>query len=225
MTLSEWTPRKDTGIKILRAVQSQGLGKDAGVVAIMVVMVESSMQVLNYGDTPTSTSRGLYQQKAPWGPLELRMDITQSTLMFLNGGWSAGTYGLTHYPWRTWQPWIAAERVQGSAYGDGRNYQARYADAVEFVAAYWPAPVSTWVLTGSQYFGPLTGPADSISGMYATDTDAQRAAIKKIQGVVGVPLNGHFDAVTIAAVRKWEAAHNRPVDGIVTKNTWGAMGI
>jgi peptidoglycan hydrolase-like protein with peptidoglycan-binding domain len=150
------------------------------------------------------------------------MDVTQSTLMFLNGGMGDGTYGLTHYNWKAMTPGQACQTVQRSAFPDA--YQAHYDDAFAFVRAYGP-PASPWVLTGNQYFGPLTGPADSISGMWYTDTDVQRAAIRKIQALIGVPQNGHFDALTIATVKKWELNHNLPADGIVTKSTWGALGI
>jgi cell wall-associated NlpC family hydrolase len=104
----------------------------AAIIAIMTALTESEMKIINYGDSPggsMSSSRGMYQQQDPWGPLADRLDPVKSTTMFFQGG-QGGQKGLLDISgWQTMEPWQAAQAVQGSEFSDGSNYQAKYSQA------------------------------------------------------------------------------------------------
>lgn len=78
-------------------------------------------------------------------------------------------------------------------------------------------------LPAGHYFGPLNGPNESISGLYKTDTDADRADIRIIQGIVHVTQDGFYGPKTQAAVKSWQAVHGLANDGLTGPLTWAAM--
>ena len=88
-----------------------------------------------------------------------------------------------------------------------------------------PIPHGDYPLPPGYYFGPLSGPAQSISGMYATDTNAERDAIKSIQNVVHVATDGAYGPRTEAAVKSYQATHGLANDGLVGPQTWAKMGL
>lgn len=134
---------------ILQVVADRGLDAGDAVIAIMTAMTESSLVNVNHGDLAGPDSRGLFQQRDPWGPLEVRMDPAGATGLFLDrltssslkqyeglgepktlrinadGATSRGTY----------PPWRVAQSVQISAYPMGENYRSNYAWAVDVVTA------------------------------------------------------------------------------------------
>jgi hypothetical protein len=76
------------------------------------------------------------------------------------------------------------------------------------------------------YFGPLSGPTESISGMAGDGSDEQyRPAIARIQAVVAVRTDGLYGPATIHAVTGWQAAHHLTADGLTGPKTWAAMGL
>lgn len=105
----------------------RGLGSAGAVVGVMTAMTESSLISVDHGDDTGPDSRGLFQQRATWGPVSVRMD-------------PAGAAGLfydrleTVAGWRDLPPWVAAQRVQHSAFDGGSNYAAHYAAAAAIVA-------------------------------------------------------------------------------------------
>lgn len=105
----------------------RNLGAAGAVLGVMTAMTESSLINVDYGDTAGPDSRGLFQQRDPWGPVSVRMD-------------PAGAAGLfydrlaTIDDWRDLAPWVAAQQVQRSAFADGSNYAANYQAAVAIVA-------------------------------------------------------------------------------------------
>lgn len=109
---------------IMNAATSLGLQRDAQIIGVMTAMGESSLQVLDHGDTAGPDSRGLFQQRDSWGSLEDRMDPTISATNFFRA--------LSVVPnWQTLDPTIAAHRVQRNA--DPFHYESYYAAAAEVV--------------------------------------------------------------------------------------------
>lgn len=54
---------------------------------------------------------------------------------------------------------------------------------------------------------------------------AQGSAVQTLQTKLNIPVNGVFDAQTLAAVKQFQAQHNLPVDGVVGASTWHALGV
>lgn len=67
---------------IMRAGRDLGMGERDVRVAVMTAMGESSLRVLDRGDRAGPDSRGLFQQRDPWGPYEVRMDAYGSAVLF-----------------------------------------------------------------------------------------------------------------------------------------------
>lgn len=100
------------------------------VITVAAAMQESSLRVIDYGDTAGPDSRGLYQQRAPWGPYEARMDPVQSTRMFLQGG-QGGQRGLLAFDWQH----LSLERAVVSAQVSVGGYAKWEGQAMQLVAA------------------------------------------------------------------------------------------
>src|SRR5699024_7220821 len=87
---------------------------------------ESNLVNVDHGDAAGPDSRGLFQQRDPWGPRAVRMDPAGAAGLFfdrlvrLSG-------------WRVLPPWLAAQQVQHSAFADGSNYSAHYRAAQSIV--------------------------------------------------------------------------------------------
>ncbi len=111
---------------IVAVAGERGLGSAGAVVGVMTALTESSLINVDYGDGAGPDSRGLFQQRDSWGPATVRMD-------------PAGAAGLffdrleTIEGWQNLSPWVAAQRVQHSAFPDGANYAANYPTAVTVV--------------------------------------------------------------------------------------------
>lgn len=56
-----------------------------------------------------------------------------------------------------------------------------------------------------------------------SSTQTEKSAIKMLQRLLGLPVDGIFGKNTENAVRAAQKAHNLAVDGIVGKNTWCAI--
>jgi hypothetical protein len=95
--------------------RSTGVPVRGWVIAVATALQESSLRPLPYGDRD---SLGLFQQRAPWGTTNARMDPATSAAMFYTGG-SAGQPGLLDIPsWMTLTVSAAAQAVQRSAFPD-----------------------------------------------------------------------------------------------------------
>jgi hypothetical protein len=109
---------------IIKAGESQGLDAWSIEVGVMTAMGESSLRVLDYGDDAGPDSRGLFQQRASWGPLAVRMDPTGSALLFFQA--------LVKVPgYHTLEPTIAAHETQHNA--DPYHYRPFWPAAVQVV--------------------------------------------------------------------------------------------
>lgn len=107
---------------IIKAGESLSLDPWTLQVGVMTAMGESSLRVLDYGDDAGPDSRGLFQQRDSWGPLEVRMDPTGSSLLFFRALLKVPGY-------HTLEPTIAAHRTQRNA--DPYHYRP-----------FWPAAVT-----------------------------------------------------------------------------------
>lgn len=110
---------------IMNAALDAGLDRPAQVLGVMTAMGESSLIVLDYGDEAGPDSRGLFQQRDSWGPLEDRMDPTTSALMFFER--LAAVDG-----WAQMEATLAIHKVQRNA--DPYHYE-KYQDAAEKVVS------------------------------------------------------------------------------------------
>lgn len=67
---------------IMQAATQLTLSRDAQVLGVQTAIQESTLRVLDHGDHVGPDSRGLFQQRDNWGPLEVRMDPLGSALLF-----------------------------------------------------------------------------------------------------------------------------------------------
>jgi cell wall-associated NlpC family hydrolase len=120
------TPEMNANAKAIADVAlSLGLGQRGAEVGIVVALTESTLVNVGFGDIQNGTmtsSRGLFQQIAAWGPLEDRTNPTKAATMFFTGG-QAGQKGLTGVAgWQTMPIPQAAQAVEQSEFTDGSNY-------------------------------------------------------------------------------------------------------
>lgn len=109
---------------IMNAATTLGLGRDAQIIGVMTAIGESSLTVLDHGDTAGPDSRGLFQQRDSWGSLADRMDPSTSATFFFQR--------LQTIPdWQSLEPTIAAHKVQRNA--DPYHYEAFFAVANKIV--------------------------------------------------------------------------------------------
>lgn len=112
-----------------------GLGERGVLVGITVALTESTLTNVNFGDIQggsMTSSRGLFQQIAAWGPLQDRTDPAKAARMFYTGG-RGGQQGLMHITgWQQMPVPAAAQAVERSQITDGSNY-ARNLDLAQVI--------------------------------------------------------------------------------------------
>lgn len=125
-------------------------------IALMVALTESSMLMYANKNIPESLkyphdaigsdhdSLGLFQQRASWGSVKQRMDATYSA-----GAFYTALRRVTNRD--SLDPWIAAQKVQVSAFADGSNYRAK-----------WPRAQDLW--KHSQFGGNAPPPPPPSQG-------------------------------------------------------------
>lgn len=67
---------------IMKAGSDLGMSRRDQTLAVITALGESTLRVLDYGDSAGPDSRGLFQQRESWGTLEERMDPYQSATLF-----------------------------------------------------------------------------------------------------------------------------------------------
>lgn len=98
----------ETGVRLLVPVRGQ-------IIAVATAITESGLWALDHGDSAGPDSRGLFQQRAAWGPQTERLDPAGSATLFYTGG-RGGQPGLLDVPhWQTLPLTEAAQAVQRSA--------------------------------------------------------------------------------------------------------------
>lgn len=111
---------------IMNAAAALGLDRDAQVIGVMTAIGESSLTVIDHGDTAGPDSRGLFQQRDSWGSLAERMDPTTSATAFFQR--------LQSVPdWQSLEATIAAHKVQRNA--DPYHYEKFFDAANKIVTA------------------------------------------------------------------------------------------
>lgn len=126
--VSGLTPEQLGNARILAGVAlAAKLGRHGVRILMVTAWTEATLVNVNYGDMmgpggSMSSSRGLFQQLDPWGPLADRLDPAKAAAMFLHGG-AAGQKGLLDIPgWQNMPIPQAAQAVQQSEFADGSNY-------------------------------------------------------------------------------------------------------
>ena len=111
---------------VMNAASALGLDRAAQIIGVMTAMGESSLYVVDHGDTAGPDSRGLFQQRdnGAWGSVADRMDPTISATNFFTALQRVDG-------WESLSPTIAAHRVQANA--DPYHYEQFYADAATVV--------------------------------------------------------------------------------------------
>ena len=111
---------------IMNAAAALGLDRDGQVIGVMTAIGESSLTVIDHGDTAGPDSRGLFQQRDSWGGLAVRMDPTISATLFFQGLQKVSN-------WQSLEPTLAAHKVQRNA--DPYHYEKFFATADRIVTA------------------------------------------------------------------------------------------
>lgn len=112
---------------IIKAGQGLGLSVRDQTIGVMTAIGESSLRVVDHGDTAGPDSRGLFQQRAngAWGSYADRMNPTVSATSFFTA--LAGVQGRDSV-----SPTIVAHTVQRNA--DPQHYTKYWDDAVAIVS-------------------------------------------------------------------------------------------
>ncbi len=121
---------------IIAVAAQKGVGQRGAEIGLMTAMTESTMVNVNYGDKAGPDSRGLFQQRDPWGPLAVRMDPAGAAGLFYDAL-------LKVDGWQNLDRHVAAQRVQRSAFSDGSNYARHAAWAVRYVGSNGTATCET----------------------------------------------------------------------------------
>lgn len=78
-----------------------------------------------------------------------------------------------------------------------------------------------WSLSGDEYFGPLSGPENSISGLYGEPTYKMRSLVA-FQQAVGIRVTGVYDAATRGAAKEVQRRNKLNGWGQVNRATFEA---
>ncbi len=130
--VGEWRGEQlENAAIVVQAGRDMGLSERDVRIGVMTAMGESSLRVLDRGDRAGPDSRGLFQQRDPWGPYEVRMDAYASAVLFYRQlAELEGRDGLA--------PTRVAHAVQINR--DPDHYARWWDDAGEVVAALDAAP-------------------------------------------------------------------------------------
>lgn len=87
-----------------------------------------------------------------------------------------------------------------------------------------PFPQVTYPLPQGYYYGPFSGPRESISGS-GRDDAPYRPGLAEAQLVLGVAADGYYGPDTAAAAAYWQAGHGLESDGLIGPLTWASLGL
>jgi murein DD-endopeptidase MepM/ murein hydrolase activator NlpD len=124
---------KNAGI-VIGVAQSRGLPPRASIMAIATSLQETggTLHSINHGDAAGPDSRGLFQQRASWGPEAVRMDLAGAAGLFFDALVKVGS-------WQTRPLGSVAQEVQKSADSSGQTYARHEGEATAIVGGFKPA--------------------------------------------------------------------------------------
>lgn len=79
-------------------------------------------------------------------------------------------------------------------------------------------------LPAGWYFGPFSGPNESISG-YGKSDARWRPFLAKAQQRIGTAADGYYGPNTKAAAVRWQNSHGLSADGLIGARTWATLGV
>lgn len=139
-------------------------------IALMTAMQESNLININYGDAAGPDSLGLFQQRAPWGSAQARMDPAESARMFFEGG-STGEPGLFSFSNRNSMSLTqAAQAVQVSAFPTA---YAKWQGAAQSLLGTTSSNPVEGPANPSTNLAQVSGSALSQAGLASVSTDDQ----------------------------------------------------
>lgn len=176
---------------IMDAGAGMGLGTRDQTIGVMTAMGESSLQVLDRGDSAGPDSRGLFQQRdnGAWGTYEQRMDPTESARSFFSA--------LTRVEQRdSMEPTAVAHRVQRNA--DPNHYAKYWPDAVAIVAAAGGGVASAGVVQAAVCVpGAAGGPVQaSAAGSATAGSTAPGSFVVPVQGRMSSAFGNRVHPIT-----------------------------
>ncbi|WP_288049699.1 DUF4185 domain-containing protein [Nocardia sp.] len=135
---------------------------------------------------------------------------------------SVGSEGESTGPHLHFEVWEAPGRLGGDVV-DPEGFLADAVDPDTPSGGVTPGPVSEdFPLPRGFYFGPLEGPASSISGRDGSERPEWIAGLKRWQLAQALPPTGVYDAATAAAARRVQLAAGISADGLIGPETWRA---
>ena len=151
--------------RTIASVASARGGRNAVLISLIVALAESDLRLLGNPEVVEAAiiphqgigrdhdSVGLFQQRAGWGSAAARMDPVTSTNAFLDALFAVDG-------WASMPPWVAAQRVQRSAF-DGRPNAANHRSTVYGGNYFAQMPRAQRILE----VAGLPSPTDSCAGL------------------------------------------------------------
>ncbi|MEV6362577.1 DUF4185 domain-containing protein [Nocardia asteroides] len=134
---------------------------------------------------------------------------------------SVGSEGESTGPHLHFEVWGPPGRLGGQA-RDPRGFLAGAVDPGAQVDTGTETGDDAFPLPRGFYFGPLEGPASSISGLHGSERPEWIAGLKRWQRAQGVAETGVYDDATADAARAVQFAHGFVPDGLIGPATWQA---
>lgn len=186
----------------------------------------------------------IYQPRDEWG---YSWDNLVPNSNHLSG--TAVDINATQYPWGTYKmPQRLIDKVneglrlfEGNIFW-GRNwskpdemhYQIGHADEARldrfaakldagYLGIFAPPDPKAYPLPLGQYYGPLDGPAESVSGQWSGDLPAYREALKRWQKAAGIPETGIYDTKTREVCLFVQKRNGWPQHGTLNTGEWEAI--
>ena len=124
---TKWTSEQlQNANAIINEGKTLGVSPRGQAIALMTAIGESSLRVLDHGDTAGPDSRGLFQQRDGWGSLAERMNPTASAKAFYAALQKV-------HGWEQLSPTAAAHKVQRNAKAD--YYTPFFDQAVQLLSS------------------------------------------------------------------------------------------
>jgi len=156
---------------------------------------------------------------APWNQYGARIPAPSPWRLPLNTSEIVEPLGLLWgggSRWGSHRDWMHIENHNTPAEAAGYSAGGRRPPA--------PAPGAgaPFPLPSGSYYGPLSGPASSISGAGRSD-GPYRPGLRIAQGHLHVTADGLYGPITALATTKFQAAHGLVADGLIGPRTWAAL--